>query len=402
MADQSLSSRPATLTGFFPKERTAVSLIFLANGLYIGAWSLKVPELSERLGLSPFLMSLIVVFFGIGSVTIMPLCGARIARYGTSMVAKVTAIIFLPTMLLITLAPNVWTAAIAVFLFGGFAGALDVAMNANAVEVEKSMRRSIMSSCHGFWSLGALVGSATGGYLIERFGPLAHSAAMTAVDAVLLTVAFSMILHDGPHVEEEHAAAAPKASLFSSPLPWLIGIMALFCMVQEGIVIDWSALYLNKELDSSLTQAAFAAGAMHGAMTVMRFAGDGIRDRLGAVLTLRISGIVAFAGMMIAGFASDARVAIAGFALCGIGVFNMVPITFSAAGNLPGMAKGVGLSVVTIMGYSGTLFAPTLFGFVAEHTGFSAIFIGTPMLLIVVLALSALARHADGIKGGGH
>jgi fucose permease len=80
----------------------------------------------------------------------------------------------------------------------------------------------------------------------------------------------------------------------------------------------------------------------------------------------------------------------------------MVPIAFSAAGNLPGMAKGVGLSVVTIMGYSGTLFAPTIFGFVAEHTGFSAIYIGTPMLLLVVLALSGLARYADRVTVDGH
>jgi fucose permease len=134
-------------------------------------------------------------------------------------------------------------------------------------------------------------------------------------------------------------------------------------------------------------------------MTVMRFAGDAVRDRLGAVLTLRVSGVIAFIGMLIGGLAPNACIAIFGFALSGLGVSNLVPIAFSAAGNLPGMAKGVGLSVVTAMGYSGTLFAPTLFGFVVEHTGFAAIYVGTPLLLLVVLALSSLARHADGIKG---
>jgi fucose permease len=236
--------------------------------------------------------------------------------------------------------------------------------------------------------------------MIEHFGALPHSIIITIIDAIFLFAALAMILHDGPHIEEHHDEAAPKASLFKSPLPWMIGIMALFCMVQEGIVIDWSALYLNRELSSSLTVAAFAAGSFHGAMTIMRFFGDGIRDRLGAVRTMRVSGVVAFVGMLIGGFAPNAYVAIAGFALSGLGVSNMVPIAFSAAGNLPGMAKGVGLSVVTILGYSGTLFAPTLFGFVAEHTGFSAIYIATPMLLLVVLALSGLTRHADGIRSG--
>lgn len=151
-----------------------------------------------------------------------------------------------------------------------------------------------------------------------------------------------------------------------------------------------------------MTVAAFGAAAFHGTMTIMRFFGDGIRDRLGAVRTMQVSGVIAFIGMLIGGFAPNAWVAIAGFALSGLGVSNLVPIAFSAAGNLPGMAKGVGLSVVTAMGYSGTLFAPTLFGFVVEHTGYQAIYIATPMLLIVVMFLSGLARHADGIKGGGH
>lgn len=398
MMAENTASSPA-LTGRYPRERIAIKLLFLANGLYAGAWSLKVPELAERLVLSPFYVSLLVVCYGVGSITIMPIAGAQIARHGSTVVAKVTASIFLFTMLLISLAPNVWTAGIAVFLLGGFAGAMDVAMNANAVEVEKSMRKAIMSSCHAFWSLGGLIGSSASGFMIENFGPVMHSVIITIANAGILFAAFSMLMPDGPHIEEHHADAPARTSIFKSPLPWVIGIIALFCMLQEGVVIDWSALYLNRELGATLTVAAFGAGAMHGMMTLVRLVGDGIRDRYGAVRTMQVSGAIAFTGMLIAGFAPHAYVAIAGYALCGIGISNMVPIAFSAAGNLPGMAKGAGLSVVTVMGYSGTLFFPTVFGFIAEHTGFAAIFIGTPMLLVVVLLLSNLMRHADGIKG---
>jgi fucose permease len=208
---------------------------------------------------------------------------------------------------------------------------------------------------------------------------------------------------DGPHIHEAPVAGdKPKSRLPMSPLPWLIGIMALFSMIQEGIVIDWSGLYLKHDLAASLTVAALGAGAFHGTMMVMRFAGDFVRDRFGAVGTLRGSAVIAFAGMLIGGLAPNVWVAIVGFAIAGLGVSNLVPIAFSAAGNLPGMAKGVGLSVVTVLGYSGTLFAPTLFGFIIQHTGFTAIYVGAPMLLLIVLALSGLARHADGIRGGGH
>lgn len=401
MTEQSATASPPRLVGSIPRERIAVCLLFLANGLYIGAWSAKIPELSHRLALTPQFVGLLLVSFGVGSILIMPIGGAQIARFGSSAVLKVASLLFLPVMLIITFAPNVYVAALGVFLYGGFAGAMDIAMNANAVEVEKAMRKSIMSSCHAFWSLGALIGAATGGFLIDHFGEIPHAFIATAAAALAMLIAFPTILPDGPHHEEAHGAT-PKISIFKSPLPWLFGIMALFCMVQEGVVIDWSALYLNRELQATLTVAALGAAALHGTMTVMRFFGDGIRDRLGAVRTMQVSAVIAFIGMLIGAFASNAWVAIAGFALSGIGISNLVPIAFSAAGNLPGMAKGVALSVVTAMGYSGTLFAPTLFGFVVEHTGYRAIYVATPMLLIVVMILSGLARYADGIKGGGH
>ncbi len=401
MADQTLPTRPAQLIGLYPRERIAVCLLFLANGLYLGGWSAKIPELSLRLALTPQYVGLLLVSFGVGSIVIMPIGGAQIAKFGSTAVLKVTSLLFLPVMLVITFAPNVYVAAVGVFLYGGFAGAMDIAMNANAVEVEKAMRKSIMSSCHAFWSLGALIGAATGGFLIDHFGEIPHAFFATGFAAIAMVIAFPMTLADGPHHEQAHETTA-RTSVFKSPLPWLLGIMALFCMIQEGIVIDWSGLYLNRELEATLTVAAFGAAAFHGTMTIMRFFGDGVRDRLGAVRTMQISAVFAFGGMLIGAFAPNAWVAIAGFAISGLGVSNLVPIAFSAAGNLPGMAKGVGLSVVTAMGYSGALFAPTLFGFVVEHTGYQAIYIATPLLLVVVLALSGLARHADGIRGGGH
>jgi MFS family permease len=130
-------------------------------------------------------------------------------------------------------------------------------------------------------------------------------------------------------------------------------------------------------------------------MAAMRFAGDLIRDRFGAVMTLRVCSVIAILGLLLIGFAENTAMAIAGFALTGIGISNIVPIAFSAAGNLPGMAPGVGLSVVTTMGYSGILVAPSAIGFIAEHTGLAVIFAALSILIAVTLLLSPLARHAD-------
>lgn len=388
---QSAATGATPRSRYFPANRIAVSGLFFLNGSFVGSWAPRIPEFASRLSLSESQLGMMIVCFGIGSLILMPIAGFVIAHVGTSRSLKTATLLFIPTTLLLALAPSIWTGAIAIFLFGGLTGAMDIAMNANAVEVEKSMRRAIMSSCHAFWSLGAFLGATAGGFLIETIGVVGHALLLVCAAIAGVAAVWRSILHDQPHPTE----VRQKVRLPLSPLPWLIGLMALFSMIPEGATLDWSALYLREELGASLPLSGFAFGAFCATMAIMRFAGDHIRDRFGAVRTLRISTILAIVGMLIAGFAPNAYLAILGFAVCGIGIANMVPIAISAAGNLPGFAQGVALSVATVMGYSGSLFVPSSIGFVAEYTSFSLVFSILPALLVIVLLLSKHAVHAD-------
>lgn len=375
-------------------ERTAVALLFLMNGFLVGAWAPKIPEFANRLELTESALGMMILVFGLGSLVMMPIAGSQIARYGSSIVSRLTAVLAVPTLMFLTWVGGIWSGAVAIFFFGGLIGAMDVAMNANAVAVEKQMRRSIMSSCHAFWSLGGLLGAASGGFLIERIGVSSHAVMVTIAAAIMLAFAWPLVLRDAPHPEEVHE----RLKLPRTALPWLLGLMALFCMIPEGAVIDWSALYLRQELGSSVTASGFAFAAFSLTMAIMRFAGDLVRDRFGAVRTLRVCAVISIAGLITAGFAPTGTIAIVGFALAGIGISNLVPIVFSAAGNLPGLRPGVGLSVVTTMGYSGILLAPSAIGFIAEYSGLALIFAALSVLHLVVLLLSPLAKHADGVR----
>jgi MFS family permease len=395
--DQYTDAAPKAVVrqGYMSRSRLAVSLLFLMNGFVTGSWAPKIPEFKDRLAIGEGVLGLLILGFGLGSLVLMPIAGGFIARVGSDKVAKATAVILSPLLLALTLVPNVWSAAIAMFLLGGFVGAMDVAMNANAVEVEKSMRRAIMSSCHAYWSLGGLIGAGIGGFLMAGIGVLPHAIAVTGLCLVILAVAWPMVLADQPHP----TAAKEKLRLPMTPLPWLIGIMALFSMVPEGTVLDWGALYLRNELGASTELSGFGFAAFSATMATMRFAGDHVRDLLGAKRTLRICTVTALVGLVLAGLAPNAVLAILGFAVAGIGISNMVPIAFSAAGNMPGLRPGIGLAVATTMGYSGMLFAPSLIGFIAEHSGFAVIFTFIPVLFMVVLLLSRHAVHADHGKG---
>lgn len=375
-----------------PRGRWAVAAMFLVNGFLTGSWAPQIPVFLSRLEISTFTLGLLLLVFGLGALAAMPWCGWLIHRYGSRAVLRVAALACSFALLVVVLAGNVPVAAVAMFLFGGLIGGMDVAMNANAVAVEQRLGRAVMSSSHGFWSLGGFAGGALGGLLISRYGYLAHAAVATAISFPVAVLAGRLLVAELPHPQEE---ARPPYRLPARLAVYVTGIVALFSMIPEGAVLDWSALYLRQHFSSDISVAGLAFAAFSAAMAAMRFLGDRVRNRFGAVATLRGSSLVAAAGVLGAGLAPTDWSAIAAFAVAGLGIANMVPIAFSAAGNHEGVSAGAGLSTVTLMGYSGILVAPSAIGFVGGRTGFSPVYAAVAGLLIVVFLLAGNARAAD-------
>ncbi|BCH21857.1 MFS transporter [Mesorhizobium sp. L-8-3] len=374
------------------RGRWAVAAMFFVNGFVTGSWAPQIPVFLTRLQISEFTLGLLILLFGMGALIAMPVSGYLMSRHGSRNVTLGFGCVVVVALLLVVLAPNVPVAALAMLVFGGSIGAMDVAMNANAVAVEKKLSRAVMSSSHGFWSLGGFAGGGLGGFAIQSYGSLPHAAVVSLIAAAILAVAARhVVTEDKPVAHEHHTFALPKTATV-----YLVGLMALFSMVPEGAVLDWAALYMKQELGTDLATAGLAYAFFSGAMALMRFAGDGVRNRFGAVNTLRISSLVAASGMLVAALSPWPMLAVAAFAVCGLGIANVVPIIFSAGGNQPGMASSVGMSVVTTMGYSGILLAPSAIGFAAEHAGgFSPVFITLSGLLIVVCLMGRLVHTAD-------
>jgi predicted MFS family arabinose efflux permease len=377
------------------RGRWALAAIFFVNGFVTGSWAPQIPVFLTRLEITETTLGLLILLFGAGAVSAMVWAGHLIPKYGSKAVTTLFAVSCCFGLLLVALAPNVWSAAIAMYIFGGTIGATDVSMNANAVTVEKNLGRAIMSSSHGFWSLGGFVGGGAGGFIIQTWGHLPHAALVSVASLAIVAPAIGRLLADPPMAEQHKKFALPR-----SPGVYVIGVMALLCMNSEGAVLDWGALYLRQELGSDIATAGFAFGAFAGAMALMRFLGDGVRNRLGAVATFRVSVLVAAAGMLVAGLSPWPWLAITAFAISGLGIANTVPILFSAAGNQPGTSPGAGMSVVTTMGYSGILVAPSVIGFIGERTGFAPIYMAIAALLVAVLLASSLTRAANQSTGG--
>ncbi|MFZ1680004.1 MAG: MFS transporter, partial [Rhizobiaceae bacterium] len=159
------------------RGRWAVAAMFFVNGFLVGSWAPQIPLVLPRLSITETTLGLLILVFGVGAIAAMPYAGRLIGRHGSARIVTWLAPAASLALTAVVLSPNVALTAVALALFGGLAGAMDVAMNANAVEVEQRLRRAVMSSSHGFWSIGGFAGSALGGPAIARFGADWHAVA---------------------------------------------------------------------------------------------------------------------------------------------------------------------------------------------------------------------------------
>lgn len=376
------------------RNRVASATMFLVNGLLMGSWAPQIPLLLPRHQITETTLGLLIFLLGVGAVGAMALSGGLIGRYGSRRVLQAFALAAPFTLAAVVLSPNLWAVSASLVIMGALIGCMDVAMNANAVELERRLGRAIMSSSHGFWSLGGFIGGAVGGWIIATAGAEGHA-------LMIAGIGFLAILLASPYLIGDAQKVAPQAQIASqtgwprSPAIYILGGMALLSMVPEGAVLDWAALYLQEEHDTGVSTAGLAFALFSATMAVMRFAGDAIRNRFGAVQTLRISALIAATGLLGAAVAPNATLVIACFAFAGLGVANMVPVMFSAAGNFPGLGAGMGISIVTMLGYSGILVAPSSIGFIAEHIGFRVTFGTLAILLVAVAMMAGRAAAAD-------
>lgn len=381
------------------RARWAVAAMFLANGFVMGAWAPQIPLLMPRHGVAESVLGLLILVLGLGAVSAMLFAGRLISLYGGRRVLSWFGPALIPVLPLVVFAPNLWVLALAMAIFGAMAGCMDVAMNAQAVEIERRLHKAIMSSSHGFWSLGGFIGGSAGAWVIAHWGSEVQSLLTAGVVAAVVLGAMPFLLPDSPHAPVAAAETPPRTKLFPKDFHvWLLGFLALFSMVPEGAVLDWAAIYLQKELGADVVASGLAFAFFAGAMAVMRFLGDTVRNRLGAVRTLRLSGFIGAAGLMGGALAPVDWVAILSFAAAGLGVANMVPILFSAAGNHPRLPSASAISIVTMVGYCGILVAPSTIGFLAEHAGFRPTYAGLALILVVVAVLAARAADADARK----
>jgi MFS family permease len=377
--DKSEESRPIG-----PSARVAVGTMFFLLGAVFGSWVSRIPAVQQNTGVTTGTLSIALVSGSLAGMAAMAATGRLAERFGARLVTR-TGIVFLCLALpLPALAGSLPGLAAALVAFSAGFGVMEVGVNAEAVRVERLYGRSIMSSLHGLFSIGGMAGSAAGGLAAARgTGPLPHLAAAGAVFALLGIAAGAWLPPEVLAPREEQpkqrfAIRLPDAALIG------LGLLALCALVAEGAMSDWSALYLVRVLGTGPGLAAFGFSVFSLCMAGMRLMGDVAAHRLGAVRSVRLGGLLAAVGLGLALASSSPVMAIAGFGCVGLGMAVAVPLVYSAAGRVPGVAPSRALASVATMGSFGFLLGPPAIGFSAEAWGLrAALFLLVPLCLVI-------------------
>ena len=377
------------------RARLATQLIFFVCGLGMASWAPMIPFAKDRLALNDANLGVLLLLLGAGAMLMMPTSGWLVSRFGSRLVVACAALVMALTLPLLLLLSSIVAMGVTLFVFGSAIGAIDVAMNAHGIQVQNLYGKSIMSSLHGLFSVGGLFGSLGLGFLIKLgLNPIY---AIVSIAALMIVITLAQYKHLFPADVERQVMArfsttTEEPTAGKQPASWLhgsvlfLGFMCFAVFLAEGSILDWSAIFLRdvKGIDVELAGVGYAAFSV--AMAAMRLVGDKLVARLNSKTVVVGGSLVGAVGLLIAILSPWVWGGLVGFVLMGLGAANIVPVFFSAAGRLPGIAPTVSIPAITTIGYTGLLAGPALVGFIAHRFSLS-IALGFIALLLVLVAL---------------
>lgn len=382
------------------RARLGARLTFALAGALCAVWTVRLPALQHKLQLTDAQLGLEVLGWGVGALISMLMAGRVISRLGSRLVLRLALPGTTVCIALIGLAPNYALLIAAGFVFGLCFGLVDVAMNTQASTVERRYGRPLMGGMHAGWSLGAVTGGLLGAATAVLGLGFTGAMCLVAVLAVPAVLAVGPLYLGESGREPTTTPAAGKRSRVLR-LPLLVALFGalVFCSyLAEGSVADWSGVYLRDSLGATEFVAALGYPMFEACMFVGRLCADRLTLRLGARRLLTLGGVATAGAFAVVVCAPVPAVALAGFALVGIGVCAVTPLAFSLAGAAGGAQTERAIARASTMGYTGLLLGPVCIGFISAATSMHiayAVVIGICVAMAVGARFVPRGRHIE-------
>jgi predicted MFS family arabinose efflux permease len=364
----------------------AVRLQFFISGFLFATWGVHVPTVRAHYALDEQTLALTMLAAGVGALCGLAFAGRWVGRWGPQRVTLATGLVAGTALAALLLSHDWPLLLLTMGLFGAAGSIFDVAMNAAGSALEHASGRRLMSRFHALFSFGGMAGAAFGSLLLRlQVAPALHLAATGVASLLAVWWATRPALPVTP--VDAHATESRSHGTRPRGVLWALGTLAAIGLVAEGAMYDWSVLYMQRELGSAPALAALAYASFSVAMGLARLAGDWARARWPAHRLMTASALLAAAGMAVALLGRHPALALACFALVGLGMANVIPVLFAAASRVPGVPAAHGIAAVSSLGYVGFMAGPPVIGFIAQHRSLTA-GLATVVVFALLLALA--------------
>jgi len=376
------------------RARLAVAAVFFTNGALFASVIPRYPQIRDDLGLSNATLGAALAAFPLGALTVGLFAALVVRRFGSARIATAGIVGLAAALALIAFVPG-WAALAAVLFVAGAIDAItDVAQNAHGLRVQRVYGRSIVNSFHGLWSIGAVTGGLVGSATIAL--GISLEAALVGASVVFAAVALVCARFMLPGPEDAERTDRPHGRVTASTVRLLValGVLAACGAVVEDAGASWGAIYLHDDIGTAAAVAGLAFVALQTAMTIGRLTGDRVVDRFGQRSVVRSGGAVAAVAMAFALALPTVGTTLVGFALAGLGVATLVPAVYHTSDEVPGLATGVGLTIMSVALRLGFLASPPLVGLTADATSLRVGLLGVVIAGTIVVVFSrVLLQH---------
>lgn len=358
-------------------------LTFVLAGLMVGTMTVRIPALTDKLGLSEATVGVILLVWGLGALVTMQSMRGIMSRAGSRTVLRVGGPATALSLLGMACAPNLPSLLVAVAVFGMAFGTVDIAMNAQGSTVEQAYGRPLMNGMHAGWCVGAIAAGGIGSLSIAL--GLSYTANLSIV--ALLSLPLAVLIGRTYLPEPPVVRTTAKARRRLPAVVYLLGAIMFFAFMVEGTVADWNGLFMRDELGAPEAIAALGYPIFEAGMLLARLGGDRLRSRFGVRGMMTVSGVATAVTFAIVLTAATPLIAVVAMFFVGLGVATISPMTLSLAGTATDN-PGPAIAQAGAMGYAGLLLGPVAIGLISDFTSLR-VALGIAVVLGVLIAIAA-------------
>ena len=355
------------------RARFSVFVYFLLCGSAVTVWATHIPVVQEKLGISPAQIGILILLLGAGALASMQAIGGAVDKYGSAKTLKACSIALGIALFLPGIGVNYLSLSVAIFILGTTIGAIDIAMNAHALEIETAYGRPIFSSFHAMWSIGGVVGTAVSSGALSLNLPMWTTMFTWGAVTIIVGLLFSKDLLPRVLVQKTPSIKSASAKIKELYFVIFIGCVSAAAAVIEGVGIDWSALFTIERFNVSVATAGVSIGTFSAAMAVVRFLADRVVAKFGRIFVIRFGALISALGMALALTSAELWLSWVGWAIAGIGVSAVVPQCMAFGSDI-GEEQNQGRNLAKVVGltYAGVLGGPAIIGFLGSLLGLQA------------------------------